>query len=102
MPDDTTDPREADGDQARPADDAEAGAQDPNADAGSQIGADLIHTNMEVLLEGGLAARALRMPHVLHYRGNTLDEPKWVFDALVSLWAFSMVCGAIWLVNHVY
>ena len=50
------------------------------------IGADLIHTNMEVLLEGGLAARALRMPHVLHYRGNTLDEPKWVFDALVAIW----------------
>jgi hypothetical protein len=31
-------------------------------------------------------------------RGSML----WVFDALVSLWAFSMVCGAIWLVNHVY
>ena len=41
MPDDTTDPREADGDQARPADAAEAGAQNPNADAGSQVGADL-------------------------------------------------------------
>ena len=26
------------------------------------------------------------MPHVLHYRGNTLDEPKWVFDALVAIW----------------
>jgi len=52
-----------------------------------RIGADLIHTNMEVLLEGGIAARLLRRPHVLHYRGNTLDEPKWVFDALVALWA---------------
>jgi glycosyltransferase involved in cell wall biosynthesis len=51
-----------------------------------RIGADVIHTNMEVLLEGGLAARALRLPHVLHYRGNTLDEPKWVFDALVAIW----------------
>jgi glycosyltransferase involved in cell wall biosynthesis len=51
-----------------------------------RIGADIIHTNMEVLLEGGLAARALRLPHVLHYRGNTLDEPKWVFDALVAIW----------------
>jgi glycosyltransferase involved in cell wall biosynthesis len=50
------------------------------------IRADVIHTNMEVLLEGGLAARALRLPHVLHYRGNTLDEPKWVFDALVAIW----------------
>jgi glycosyltransferase involved in cell wall biosynthesis len=48
--------------------------------------ADAIHTNMEVLLEGGLAARALRIPHVLHYRGNTLDRPKWVFDGLTWVW----------------
>jgi glycosyltransferase involved in cell wall biosynthesis len=47
---------------------------------------DLIHSNMEVLLEGGLAARALRLPHVLHYRGNTLDRPKLAFDALVAAW----------------
>ena len=51
-----------------------------------RIRADLIHTNMEVLLEGGLAARLIGRPHVLHYRGNTLDQPKWVFDALVALW----------------
>ncbi len=51
-----------------------------------QVGADLIHTNMEVLLEGGLAARTLRIPHILHYRGNTLDRPKWVFDALAAVW----------------
>jgi glycosyltransferase involved in cell wall biosynthesis len=46
----------------------------------------LVHTNMEVLLEGGLAARALRLPHVLHYRGNTLDEPRRVFDVLTAIW----------------
>ena len=51
-----------------------------------RIGADLIHTNMEVLLEGGLAARALGLPHVLHYRGNTIDRPKWAFDLLVAAW----------------
>jgi glycosyltransferase involved in cell wall biosynthesis len=51
-----------------------------------RVGAALIHTNMEVLLEGGLAARALRIPHVLHYRGNTLDRPKLVFDALTAAW----------------
>lgn len=50
------------------------------------VGADLIHTNMEVLLEGGVAARALGIPHVLHYRGNTLDRPKWVFDVLTAAW----------------
>ena len=49
-----------------------------------RIGADLIHTNMEVLLEGALVARATRIPHVLHYRGNTNDDPKWVFDALTA------------------
>jgi glycosyltransferase involved in cell wall biosynthesis len=51
-----------------------------------RVGADLIHTNMEVLLEGGLAARALGLPHVLHYRGNTIDRPKWAFDLLVAAW----------------
>jgi glycosyltransferase involved in cell wall biosynthesis len=51
-----------------------------------RLDVDLIHTNMEVLLEGGLAARALGLPHVLHYRGNTLDRPKLVFDALTALW----------------
>ena len=50
------------------------------------VRADLIHTNMEVLLEGALAAALLRKPHVLHYRGNTRDRPKLVFDALVALW----------------
>jgi glycosyltransferase involved in cell wall biosynthesis len=54
----------------------------------------LVHTNMEVLLEGGLAARALRLPHVLHYRGNTLDEPRLVFDALTATWTA--------LSDHVY
>jgi glycosyltransferase involved in cell wall biosynthesis len=51
-----------------------------------RVEAQLIHTNMEVLLEGGLAARTLGIPHVLHYRGNTLDRPKWVFDALTATW----------------
>lgn len=51
-----------------------------------RIKADLIHTNMEVLLEGALAASVLRLPHVLHYRGNTFDRPKLIFDALVALW----------------
>jgi glycosyltransferase involved in cell wall biosynthesis len=51
-----------------------------------RLGAELIHTNMEVLLEGGLAARSLGLPHVLHYRGNTLDRPKLVFDGLTAVW----------------
>jgi glycosyltransferase involved in cell wall biosynthesis len=51
-----------------------------------KIEAELIHTNMEVLLEGAIAATLLRLPHVLHYRGNTLDRPKLVFDALVATW----------------
>jgi glycosyltransferase involved in cell wall biosynthesis len=59
-----------------------------------RVGAELIHTNMEVVLEGGLAARALGIPHVLHYRGNTLDQPRWVFDGLTALWS--------WEADHVY
>jgi glycosyltransferase involved in cell wall biosynthesis len=52
-----------------------------------RVGAQIVHTNMEVLLEGGLAARSLRLPHVLHYRGNTLDRPKLVFDGLTAIWS---------------
>jgi glycosyltransferase involved in cell wall biosynthesis len=47
---------------------------------------DLIHTNMEVVLDGAFAARLLRIPHVLHYRGNTLDRPKLAFDLLTRFW----------------
>jgi glycosyltransferase involved in cell wall biosynthesis len=47
---------------------------------------DLIHTNMEVVLDGAIASRRLRIPHVLHYRGNTNDEPKVVFDVLTRFW----------------
>ena len=47
---------------------------------------DLIHTNMEVVLDGAIASRLLRIPHVLHYRGNTNDDPKVVFDVLTRFW----------------
>ena len=47
---------------------------------------DLIHTNMEVVLDGAIASRLLRIPHVLHYRGNTNDDPKVVFDLLARFW----------------
>jgi glycosyltransferase involved in cell wall biosynthesis len=51
-----------------------------------QIRPDIVHTNMEVAIDGMMAARWLAIPHVLHYRGNTLDEPRLVFDVLVRLW----------------
>jgi glycosyltransferase involved in cell wall biosynthesis len=51
-----------------------------------RVGADLIHTNMEVVLDGALAARWLGLPHVLHYRGNSLDQPRRVFDLLTAIW----------------
>lgn len=47
---------------------------------------DLIHTNMEVVLDGAIVSRLLRIPHVLHYRGNTNDDPKLVFDVLTRFW----------------
>jgi glycosyltransferase involved in cell wall biosynthesis len=59
-----------------------------------RVGAELVHTNMEVLLEGGLAARSLRIPHVHHYRGNTLDSPRVVFDGLTAAWTA--------LADHIY
>jgi glycosyltransferase involved in cell wall biosynthesis len=62
------------------------------------VRADIIHTNMEVLLEGGLAARSLSIPHVLHYRGNTLDRPKLVFDALTAAW--TATADHIYCISH--
>jgi glycosyltransferase involved in cell wall biosynthesis len=50
---------------------------------------DLIHTNMEVVLDGAIASRLLQIPHVLHYRGNTNDDPKVVFDVLTRFWTAS-------------
>lgn len=47
---------------------------------------DLIHTNMEVVLDGAVASRILRLPHILHYRGNTLDSPRLAFDFLTRFW----------------
>lgn len=41
MPDDKNDPREASEDQAKPADSAKAETQEPNADLGNEVGADL-------------------------------------------------------------
>jgi glycosyltransferase involved in cell wall biosynthesis len=46
----------------------------------------LVHANMEVCLEAGLVARILGVPCIFHYRGNTLDEPKVVFDVLARVW----------------
>ena len=63
-----------------------------------RLGADIVHTNMEVLLEGGLAAKACRIPHVLHYRGNTLDRPKLVFDALARVW--EATADQIYCISH--
>ncbi len=61
----------------------------------SRIHPDLIHSNMETCLDGALAAKLRGIPHVLHYRGNTCDDPKPVFDALTRVWSGlsdSVVC----------
>jgi glycosyltransferase involved in cell wall biosynthesis len=63
-----------------------------------RVRADLIHTNMEVLLEGGLAARMLGLPHVLHYRGNTLDRPTLVFDGLTLAW--TSLADQVYCISH--
>jgi len=63
-----------------------------------RVGAALVHTNMEVLLEGGMVARVLGLPHVLHYRGNTLDEPRLVFDALTATW--TALADHIYCISH--
>jgi glycosyltransferase involved in cell wall biosynthesis len=51
-----------------------------------RLGADAVHTNMEVVLEGGLAAQMVGIPHIQHYRGNSLDSPPRLFDLLTLVW----------------
>jgi glycosyltransferase involved in cell wall biosynthesis len=63
-----------------------------------RVRADLIHTNMEVVLDGGLAARWLGLPHVMHYRGNTLDRPRAVFDLLTRVW--TGLADRIFCISH--
>ena len=36
--------------------------------------------------KGAWRPATLGLPHVLHYRGNTIDRPKWAFDLLVAAW----------------
>lgn len=44
---------------------------------------DLVHTNMEVVLQSGLAARLCGVPSVYHVRGTSFATPKRVCDAVV-------------------
>lgn len=45
---------------------------------------DLVHTNMEVVLQSGLAARLAGVPSVYHVRGTSFAKPRRVCDALVG------------------
>jgi len=63
-----------------------------------RIRVDLIHTNIDVVLDGGLAARWLGLPHVMHYRCNTLDRPRAVFDVLTRVW--TGLADRIFCISH--
>jgi len=45
---------------------------------------DLVHTNMEVVLQSGLAARLAGVPSVYHVRGTSFATPRRVCDAVVG------------------
>jgi glycosyltransferase involved in cell wall biosynthesis len=45
---------------------------------------DLIHTNMEVVLQSGLAARVMGIPSVYHVRSTSIAHPRRVCDLLVA------------------
>ncbi len=45
---------------------------------------DLVHTNMEVVLQSGLAARLTGVPSIYHVRGTSFATPKVVCDVVVS------------------
>jgi len=45
---------------------------------------DLVHTNMEVVLQSGLAARLAGVPSVYHVRGTSFATPRRVCDVVVG------------------
>lgn len=45
---------------------------------------DLVHTNMEVVLQSGLAARLAGVPSVYHVRGTSFATPRRLCDAVVG------------------
>ncbi|HEX8149713.1 MAG TPA: glycosyltransferase family 4 protein [Pyrinomonadaceae bacterium] len=45
---------------------------------------DLVHTNMEVVLQSGLAARLAGVPSVYHVRGTSFATPRYVCDAVAG------------------
>lgn len=45
---------------------------------------ELVHTNMEVVLQSGLAARLAGVPSVYHVRGTSFATPRRVCDAVVG------------------
>lgn len=45
---------------------------------------DLVHTNMEVVLQSGIAARLTGVPSVYHVRGTSFANPRLVCDVVVS------------------
>lgn len=49
---------------------------------------DLVHINMESSLAPAFAANLVRRPLVVHYRGKTVDTPKWFFDLFIPLLSF--------------
>jgi glycosyltransferase involved in cell wall biosynthesis len=63
-----------------------------------RLRADVVHSNMEVVIEGGLAARSVGIPHVLHYRGNSLDSPRRLFDILTFLW--TTLADRVFCISH--
>ena len=50
-----------------------------------RLGIDLVHTNIESTLDAGIAAKLAGLPHISHFRGNTTDSPKPVFDLLTAI-----------------
>lgn len=44
----------------------------------------LIHSNIEVVLFGAIAARRLRVKHIMHVRGTSFHRPAWLGRCLVN------------------
>ena len=58
---------------------------------------DIVHTNMEVVLSSGIAAKLCKVKSVYHYRHNAYDKPKIVYDVFIGL--ISKIADTIFVIS---
>ena len=59
---------------------------------------DLVHVNMESTFSAAVAARVLRRPVIIHYRGKTIDHPQRFFDLYLPF--LCRLANRVFVISH--